>query len=190
DGQVVATQPLSGLTIAEIVRMMVGRTIRAEHIFREDVDVGEELLRVEGLRRTASTPGVSFNVRRGEIVGVAGLVGSGRTEAMRAVFGADPAFAGRIVVDGVPVKIASPQDAVRHGLSLLTGERKTQGLLLGLSCTENITITGLAKVSRLGLVHRSIERSAAVRLVRDLRIKTPSVDQTVRSFSGGNQQKV
>src|SRR6185369_4477110 len=137
----------------------------------------------DGLRRTASSPAVSFSVRRGEIVGVAGLVGSGRTEAMRAVFGADPAFAGRIVVDGAPVKIGSPQDAVRRGLSLLTEDRKGQGLLLGMSCTENITITDLAKVSRLGLLHRSVERGAAVRLVRDLHIKTPSVDQNVRNLS-------
>ena len=95
-----------------------------------------EVLRVEGLRRSASAAEVSFNVRHGEIVGVAGLVGSGRTEAMRAVFGADPKFAGRIFVDGAPVTIASPQDAVRHGLSLLTEDRKNQGLLLGLSCVD------------------------------------------------------
>jgi ribose transport system ATP-binding protein len=190
DGQVVTTRPLSGLAVADIVQLMVGRSIKAQYVFRENVAIGDELLRVEGLRRTASAPGVSFAVRRGEIVGVAGLIGSGRTEAMRAVFGADRPFAGRIVIDGVPVRVASPQDAVRHGLCLLTEDRKGQGLLLGLTCTENITITDLARVSRLGLMNRSMERSAAVRLVRDLRIKTPSVDQTVRSFSGGNQQKV
>jgi ribose transport system ATP-binding protein len=190
DGRVVATRPLAGLTIAEIVRMMVGHSIKAEHMFREDVQVGDEVLRVEGLQRSASAPEVSFSVRRGEIVGVAGLVGSGRTEAMRAVFGADPRSAGRIFVDGAPVAIASPQDAVRHGLSLLTEDRKNQGLLLGLSCVENITITDLAKVSHLGLLRRSAEQSAASALVDDLHIKTPSLFQAVRNFSGGNQQKV
>jgi len=190
DGQVVATRPLAGLAIADIVRMMVGRSIKAEHTFREGVQVGDEVLRVEGLRRTASMPEVSFNVRRGEIVGVAGLVGSGRTEAMRAVFGADPSFAGSIFVDGALVKIASPRDAVRHGLSLLTEDRKNQGLMLGLSCVENITITDLAKVSHLGLLHAAAEKSAASALIDELHIKTPSIYQTVRNFSGGNQQKV
>ena len=190
DGQVVTTRALKGLAVADIVQLMIGRSISAQYVFRENVVVGNEVLRVDGLRRTALTPEVSFSVRRGEIVGVAGLVGSGRTEAMRAVFGADRAFAGRVVVDGVAVRIASPQDAVRQGLSLLTEDRKNQGLLLGMSCAQNITITDLAKVSRLGLLHRSAERGAAMGLVRDLRIKTPSVDQTVRNFSGGNQQKV
>jgi ribose transport system ATP-binding protein len=190
DGLVVATRPLAGLTIAEIVRMMVGHSIKAEHLFREDVQIGDEVLGVEGLRRSASAPEVSFNVRHGEIVGVAGLVGSGRTEAMRAVFGADPRFAGRISVDGAPVTIASPQDAVRHGLSLLTEDRKNQGLLLGLPCAENISITDLAKVSHLGLLDRAAEQAAASALVEELHIKTPSVFQAVRNFSGGNQQKV
>jgi len=190
DGQLVTTRPLKGLAIADIVRMMVGRSIKAEHVFREDVQVGAEILRVEGLRRSASLPPVSFSVHRGEIVGVAGLVGSGRTETMRAVFGADPSFAGRVLVDGTEVVIRSPQDAVEHGLCLLTEDRKNQGLMLGLSCVENITITDLAKVSHLGLLHRSAENSAASALVRELRIKTPSIFQTVRNFSGGNQQKV
>jgi ribose transport system ATP-binding protein len=190
DGQVVATRPLAGLTVPEIVRMMVGRSMKAEYLFRDDVTVGDEILRVEGLKRSAHAPEVSFTVRRGEIVGVAGLVGSGRTETMRSVFGADPKFAGRISVEGAPVEIASPRDAVQHGLSLLTEDRKNQGLLLGLPCAENITITDLARVSHRGLLHRAAEGLAATALVGDLRIKTPSVYQTVRNFSGGNQQKV
>ncbi len=190
DGQVVGTRPLAGLQIAEIVRMMVGRSITTEYPFRETVQVGEEVLRVEGLRRTASTPEISFSVRRGEIVGIAGLVGSGRTEALRAIFGADPRSAGTILVEGAPAAITSPRDAVRHGLSLLTEDRKNQGLMLGLSCVENITITDLAKVSRRGLLHQAEEAEAARGLVDQLAIKTPSVFQTVRNFSGGNQQKV
>jgi len=154
------------------------------------VKVGDEILRVERLKRTAEAPEVSFAVRRGEIVGVAGLVGSGRTETMRAVFGADPKFGGRIFIDGKAVEIGSPRDAVRHGLSLLTEDRKNQGLLLGMPCAENITITDLAKTSWMGLLHRSEERTAATALVHELRIKTPSVYQIVRNFSGGNQQKV
>jgi ribose transport system ATP-binding protein len=190
DGQVVATLALAGLTVAEIVRLMVGRSVSADYAFRDDVQVGAEILRVEGLRSTATAPDLSFSVRRGEVVGVAGLVGSGRTEAMRMVFGADPKFAGTTIVDGSPVTITSPQDAVRHGLSLLTEDRKKEGLLLGLSCAENITITDLSRVSHWGLLNHSAEQTAASGLVRELRIKTPSVFQTVRNFSGGNQQKV
>ena len=127
---------------------------------------------------------------KGEIVGVAGLVGSGRTEMARAIFGADPKIAGEIYVEGERVTIESPRDAVQSGLCLMTEDRKGQGLLLGMSCAENITITDFAKISRHGLIERDEERKAATRLVQDLRIKTPSIDQLVRNFSGGNQQKV
>ena len=152
--------------------------------------VSGEALRVEGLRRNAKTPEVSLRVGKGEIVGVAGLVGSGRTETARAIFGADPKIAGEIFVEGVRVDIASPKDAVRHGLCLMTEDRKGQGLLLGMSCAENITITDLRKISSHGILERDAERSAATGLVDELRIKTPSIDQLVRNFSGGNQQKV
>jgi ribose transport system ATP-binding protein len=190
DGQLVATRPLAGLSIAQIVRMMIGRIIQHEHVFRENVKVAGQMLRVEGLRRNALCPEVSFSVSRGEIVGVAGLVGSGRTETMRALFGADPKIAGAILVEGRRVEISSPRDAVQHGLCLMTEDRKGQGLLLTMSCAENITVTDMKKVSHLGLLKRDIERSLARRLVKGLRIKTPSVSQTVLNFSGGNQQKV
>jgi ribose transport system ATP-binding protein len=190
DGQLVATRPLAGLTIPDIVRMMVGRSIQDEHAFRADVAPAGEALRVEGLRRNAKSPEVSFRVAKGEIVGVAGLVGSGRTETARALFGADPKIAGEIYVEGERVEVSSPREAVRSGLGLMTEDRKGQGLLLIMSCAENITITDLKKISRHGILEREAERSAATRLVRDLRIKTPSIDQTVRNFSGGNQQKV
>ncbi len=190
DGQLVATRDLAGLTTAEIVRMMVGRTVTDERAFHADVAVSGEALRVVGLKRNALAPEVSFSVGKGEIVGVAGLVGSGRTETARAIFGADPKVAGEIHVDGARVAIESPRDAVQSGLCLMTEDRKGQGLLLGMSCAQNITITDLAKISRNGLLDRAGERAAATRLVADLRIKTPSIDQIVRNFSGGNQQKV
>jgi ribose transport system ATP-binding protein len=190
DGQLVATRPLAGLTIPEIVHMMVGRSMEGEHAFREDISVSGEALRVEGLRRSTKTPEVSLRVGRGEIVGVAGLVGSGRTETARAIFGADPKIAGEIFVEGVRVDISSPKDAVRHGLCLMTEDRKGQGLLLTMSCAHNITITDLKKISRYGVLERDAERGAATKLVEELRIRTPSIDQMVRNFSGGNQQKV
>jgi ribose transport system ATP-binding protein len=190
DGQLVATRPLAGLAIPDIVRMMVGRNIHDEHAFRDDVKASGEALRVEGLRRNAKSPAVSFSVARGEIVGLAGLVGSGRTETARAIFGADPKLSGEIFVEGERVTIDAPRDAVKRGLCLMTEDRKAQGLLLGMSCAENITITDLKKISRHGVLERAAERAAAKELVGDLRIKTPSIDQTVRNFSGGNQQKV
>jgi ribose transport system ATP-binding protein len=148
DGQLVATRPLAGLTIPEIVRMMVGRSVTDEHAFQKDVAVSGEALRVVGLRRNALSPEVSLSVGKGEIVGVAGLVGSGRTETARAIFGADRKIAGEIYVEGERVAIESPRDAVKSGLCLMTEDRKGQGLLLGMSCAENITITDLAKISR------------------------------------------
>ena len=190
DGQLVATRPLAGLIIPQIVQMMVGRSIRDEHAFRENVQIAGEALRVEGLRRNAKSPEVSFRVGKGEIVGVAGLVGSGRTETARALFGADPKIAGDFWVEGERVEISSPREAVRAGLCLMTEDRKGQGLLLGMSCAENITITDLRKISSHGVLERDVERGAATKLVEELRIKTPSIDQTVRNFSGGNQQKV
>ena len=190
DGQLVATRPLAGLMIPQIVQMMVGRSIRDEHAFRENVQIAGEALRVEGLRRNAKSPEVSFRVGKGEIVGVAGLVGSGRTETARALFGADPKIAGDFWVEGERVEISSPREAVRAGLCLMTEDRKGQGLLLGMSCAENITITDLRKISSHGVLERDVERGAATKLVEELRIKTPSIDQTVRNFSGGNQQKV
>jgi ribose transport system ATP-binding protein len=190
DGQLVATRPLAGLAVGDLVKMMVGRSVESKGQFRDEVQVGGEILRVEGLRRTRALPEVSFAVRRGEILGVAGLVGSGRTETMRALFGADPCVAGKVFVEGREIHVASPGDAVDHGLCLLTEDRKTQGLMLGMSCVENITITDLAKVSRWGLLRRTAEENAATELVRELRIKTPSIRQIVRNFSGGNQQKV
>ncbi len=190
DGQLVATRPLAGLTIPDIVRMMVGRSVTDERAFRADVVVAGEALRVVGLRRGVQSPEVSFSVGKGEIVGVAGLVGSGRTETARAIFGADRKIAGEIYVEGERVAIGSPRDAVQSGLCLMTEDRKGQGLLLGMSCAQNITITDLAKISHLGLIARDADRDAATRLVADLRITTPSIDQVVRNFSGGNQQKV
>ena len=142
------------------------------------------------MKRNAKTPEVSFRIGKGEIVGVAGLVGSGRTETVRAIFGADPKIAGKIFVEGERVEIGSPREAVQRGLCLMTEDRKGQGLLLGMSCAENITITDLRKISSHGLLERDAERGAATRLVGELRIKTPSIDQAVRNFSGGNQQKV
>ncbi len=133
---------------------------------------------------------MSFSLRQGELLGIAGLVGSGRTETMRAIFGADPKLSGQIYVDGRAVNIRNPQDAVHNGISLLTEDRKRQGLILDMPFYVNITLTDLAQVSKSGLMEHRSEIKAATTLVQDLAIKTPSVDHWVRYLSGGNQQKV
>ncbi|RUM27398.1 sugar ABC transporter ATP-binding protein [Rhizobium vallis] len=190
DGQHVITRPLSGLGIPDIVELMVGRKLSDHGHFRGDSAVSGEALGVSGLKVTRNSPELSFSVAKGEIVGIAGLVGSGRTEAVRAIFGADAKAAGEIRVNGAPVEISSPSDAVAAGLCLATEDRKMQGLMLDMSCAENTTITDLAKISRNGLIMGKSEDDHAQRLVRELRIKTPSIRQAVRTFSGGNQQKV
>lgn len=190
DGQHVITRPLAGLKIPDIVELMVGRAIADHGVFRKDSAVFGEALGVSGLKVTRVSPELSFSVGKGEIVGIAGLVGSGRTEAVRAIFGADVKAAGEIRINGKAVEIHSPKDAVAAGLCLATEDRKMQGLMLDMSCTQNTTITDPRKISRKGLILRKAEDGHAQRLVRELRIKTPSIRQAVRTFSGGNQQKV
>ncbi len=190
NGRLVATSELPELSVAAIVRLMVGREMTEEFAFDPGVVPGDVILRVSGLRRSERTPPLSFEVRRGEIVGVAGLVGSGRTEAMRAAFGADPKAEGAIEINGAVARIQSPKDAVRHGLCLLTEDRKGQGLLLDRACDENITITDPGKVSRYGLLRRRREKNLAGDLAERLRIRMSSLDDLARNLSGGNQQKV
>ena len=190
NGQLVTTRDLQALTVPDLVRLMIGRDIADEYGFDASIVPADVVLAVTDLKRDATTPAISFEVRRGEILGVAGLVGSGRTEAMRALFGADPKAGGIVAVDGKPVAISTPKDAVRHGLSLLTEDRKGQGLLLDLPVAQNMTITDLSKISRLGLLDRGKETAAANDLVGRLRVKTSSIAQAVRNLSGGNQQKV
>jgi ribose transport system ATP-binding protein len=190
NGRKVETLGARDASIPQIVKLMVGKELGEAYPFRADVQPGAEALRVEELRRRGSPHPLSFAVRRGELVGVAGLVGSGRTEAMRTLFGADPKASGRIFRDGRELSIARPADAVRHGICLLTEDRKAQGLILDMTCAVNVTLADLARVSRAGLLDVAAERTAAEGLVRDLGIKTPSVYQLARNLSGGNQQKL
>jgi len=194
DGKVVATRPTNELNIAEIIRMMVGRDLQHESAYggRTARSVGEVAFRVVGLTLGDKVRNVSFEVRRGEILGVAGLMGSGRTETMRALFGADRAEAGKIYLHGAsqPVKIRKPRDAVRHGIAYLTEDRKQQGLFLPLPVRMNVTLTRLSNVSRLGWINNSKERSVAGKFVHALSVRCSSTEQTVGELSGGNQQKV
>lgn len=189
DGCVTGRRPVKGLTKDELIRLMVGRPLNPSSGCGSG-GRGEELLRVEGLTRAGKFYDVSFTVHAGEIVGIAGLAGSGRTEVVRAIFGADPVEAGSIYVMGKKVKINSPAQAVRLGLSLVPEDRQRQGLVQCLSARKNLILASLRQASRFGFVRRAHETSLARRMVDSLNIKVANVDQEVRCLSGGNQQKV
>jgi ribose transport system ATP-binding protein len=189
DGAHIDTRPVSELDRRRIIRMMVGRELEDEFPTRHAA-IGGELLRVEGLTAGTRVADASFTLHRGEALGLAGLVGAGRTELARAIFGADPMDAGRVYLDGQPVQIDSCAQAIRHGLALLTEDRKGQGLHLDLGIHHNISLVNLRELVRLGLLRLGEERRVADRYVQELDIRTPSVVQRVRNLSGGNQQKV
>ncbi|MFI0409176.1 sugar ABC transporter ATP-binding protein [Actinomadura sp. 3N508] len=190
NGRHVTTRPLREVDAAELVRLMVGRDLGQEFPVRGPAVPGEVLLRVDGLRVRGAAAGVSFEARAGEIVGVAGLVGAGRSETMRALFAADRAVGGRIEVRGRPARIRHPRHAVALGIGLLTEDRKAQGLALGLPISANVSLASLRKVTRAGLLRTGAEARAAEELAHRLRIGSSGVRQIVRTLSGGNQQKV
>ncbi len=189
DGRRVDTRPVADVSRDALIHMMVGRELKDE--FPKVVaSPGAERLRVVGLTRTDAFEDVSFTLRAGEIVGLTGLVGSGRTEVARAIFGADPIDSGRIVLDGKEIRPRTPKDAIAAGIGLLTEDRKRQGLVLGMSVRENVTLANLAGVPGRVLMQRRGERHIAQDHARDLRIRTPGVEQAAVHLSGGNQQKV
>ena len=189
DGKRVATEDVSAVGRDEIIRMMVGRELKDEYP-KESFQQGEARLQVEGLSRGGAFYDVNLTLHTGEIVGLTGLVGSGRTEVARALFGADPFDRGEIRLDGHPVTLRSPRDAIRQGIGLLTEDRKNQGLVLGMKVRENMTLANLKALTGRWLIHRDDERRTAEGMVRDLEIRTPSVEQITGNLSGGNQQKV
>ncbi|MCC2672453.1 MAG: ABC-type sugar transport system, ATPase component [Armatimonadetes bacterium] len=189
DGQYVATKRIEDTSRDEVIRMMVGRELK-ESIPKRPAEVGEPMLEVRGLTRKGVFHDISFTVRRGEIVGIGGLVGAGRTEVARAIFGADPIDAGEIRVLGKPVRPRSPREAIELGIGLVPEDRKSLGLILNMVVRENTTLANLDLLSMLGFVNRKKEREVAEKYVKDLRVRTPSIEQEVRNLSGGNQQKV
>ena len=191
NGVKVGTWRTADSSPGELVRQMIGRTLAAQPPLAGAV-LGGEALRVEGLRPLAAPPGagLDFSVRYGEILGLAGLVGAGRTETVRAIFGADPRRSGRILRDGAPVDIRSPRDATRHGICLLTENRKEEGLVLPMATRVNVTLARLRRVCRAGFLRRGAERQATARLASELAIRVSGPEQPVVQLSGGNQQKV
>ena len=189
DGRHVATLETRTADRRELVRLMANRELD-ERVLKSPVPRGKELLRVEGLTRRGVLEDISFAVHAGEIVGIAGLLGAGRTEIARAVFGLDRIDGGRVTVMGRERRIRSPRQAIRARIGFVTEDRKVQGLVLGRSVRDNIALPVLATLSRLGVVRQRDEQALAEQYVRDLRIRTPSVEQLALHLSGGNQQKV
>jgi len=190
DGEFITTAPTSEFTHDTLIRSMVGRQIEALYPERQHKQFGKTVLAVQGLRLQGSPYPINLEVHAGEIVGLGGLVGAGRTETVRAIFGADPLEAGTVLVFGTPLRPGSPQRAVKAGIGLLTEDRKELGILAALSIRENVTIADLSEVSRLSVISTRQEVSLVKQLVPRLRLKYHSTEQPISSLSGGNQQKV
>ena len=190
DGETVGTMPRAGVTPAELIRLMVGREISA--VFpKQQVAIGDVALELKGVgHRPSRIHDVSLAVRCGEILGLAGLVGSGRTELAEVVFGLRPADAGMIQIDGVPVRLTSPSQAIARGIAYVPEDRPRNGVVLEMAVAANASLANLGAVSRRGLLDGAVERTMALRFVDQLRIRTASVDAEAGSLSGGNQQKV
>ncbi|MDR1535629.1 MAG: sugar ABC transporter ATP-binding protein [Planctomycetota bacterium] len=192
DGRVVGTRPIAGTEMSDLVRMMAGKEIvRSSGRAATGARPGREALRVEGLERRGKLRGISFAIREGEIVGLFGLMGSGRTELARAIFGVDRPDSGRIFLFGEEVSIANPGTAVARGLGFLTEDRLNSGLAMTMGVGGNISLPSLPGFRRYGLaLDLARENREAGRLIRDFRIKTSGTGQMVKFLSGGNQQKV
>lgn len=189
DGKRVGQHDMKSVSNSDLVREMVGREI-GERFPRSKATVGDVVLKVKGLNARPRLENITFEVRRGEVVGMAGLVGAGRTELARCLFGVDPFDEGEIEVAGKKRQIHSIQDAMAAGIALVVEDRKNQGLVLPMSVRHNVTLASLGKVSKLGWISLGGEKSVVNKYVSDLRIKTPGIDQIVANLSGGNQQKV
>ncbi len=188
DGRYITTKQVADVTMDDLVKLMVGRDLKDVYPKR-GLTPGAPLLKVNNLTRTKLVHDVSFDLNEGEIVGFAGITGSGRTEVARAIFGADPA-SGEMFIRGKPYKPSSPADAIRNGVALVTEDRKAQGLFLKQNVTINTTISGLKQLTRMGILQFGRENSLVKKMIQDLSIKTPGPEFMVVNMSGGNQQKV
>jgi ribose transport system ATP-binding protein len=189
DGQYVATKNISDTDMIDLVRMMIGRDIGNFYPER-NVKTGDVLLEVKGLTKKGVFEDISFTVRSGEVLGVAGLMGAGRTEIMHAIFGDLRYESGTILIGGQAVQIKSPEDAVRHGIGFITEDRKIEGLMLADTIGINISLNNLKLISSRGIVKKSKESELCGEAIKKLVIKCMSAKQRAGELSGGNQQKV
>jgi rhamnose transport system ATP-binding protein len=188
DGNKVATESIGKLTDADIIRQMIGRPLK-EYMHKQNASIGEVALEVQGLTLPGVFNDISFSVKRGEIVGLGGLVGAGRTDVARAIFGVAPAESGRVLVHGKPVTIREPDDAIALGLAFVPEDRALAGIFRTLSVEQNITAAIPGKIAPGGVIRRAVEKALAADSVKKLRIRLASVNQPIGELSGGNQQK-
>ncbi|MEK4119624.1 sugar ABC transporter ATP-binding protein [Paenibacillus sp. FSL W8-0919] len=189
DGKSVDTKPIPDTNFDEVVRKMVGRELTERYPARHPVP-GDVVLEVKNISSKGKFENVSFSVRAGEIVGMSGLMGAGRTEMMRAIFGLDRLDSGEIWVRGKKVNIRKPDDAVKHGIGFITEDRKDEGLVLDFSVRENMALTNLFSFSSKGFISAKKELDFVDTLTKRLQIKTHTTETPARNLSGGNQQKV
>jgi len=191
DGHSVSTDDFTAISSSEIVSRMVGRKIEAIFPPKQNAPTSEKVLEVRNIVRAGILHDISFDLYRGEILGIAGLMGAGRSELARAIFGADPIDSGDVILNGRKLSLKSPSDAIRAGIAYLSENRKEEGLAVKMQLAENITMANVQEISRrFGVLSRSQEMEAARHYVKDLTIRTPSLTQIVNHLSGGNQQKV
>ena len=188
DGKHVGSYPAKELDRDKLIKLMVGREL-TDLFPKEEAEIGEVVLSVKGLNRGAVVKDVSFELRRGEILGLAGLMGAGRTEVLETIFGIEKADSGEIVLNGRALRIKQPSDAIRAGMALLTEDRKLNGIMGVLSVRDNITAAALPRYSPRGVLHVGEMRKDSEDQREKLRIKTPSLNQLIKNLSGGNQQK-
>ncbi|MDQ2731838.1 MAG: sugar ABC transporter ATP-binding protein, partial [Armatimonadota bacterium] len=189
DGHTVGTKKIEDVDQDELIRMMVGRKLE-ENFPKIEKKIGEPVLEVRNLNRKGVLEDINLTVHAGEIVALAGLVGSGRTEIARCIFGADPIDSGEIILNGKHLKIRSPRDAIHAGIGLVTEDRKQQGLVLRMNVRENTTLAALQTLTTMGFINGGKERLVAQEYSKNLGVRTPSVESQVGNLSGGNQQKV
>jgi len=189
DGAYVDTRSMDGVTQDELIRMMVGRTV-TDLFPKQEVEAGEVVLRVKNLTRRGAFEDVSFDLHKGEILGMAGLIGAGRTEVSQALFGVTPAHAGTIEIEGQPLRITSPRQAMDHGMALVPEDRQHHGLVPPMDITDNITLPNLPSFAKVGWLNKKEAQTAAFQAATQLQVKATTVWQKVRELSGGNQQKI
>ncbi len=189
DGTVIETHDKDDIDINTVIKLMVGREL-SDEFPKEDVKIGETVLEVNGLTRQGVFHDVNFKVKRGEIIGFAGLMGAGRTEVMRCLFGLDEISSGSIKINKNPVKIRNVRDAIKNGLAMLSEDRRRFGIIPIRSVRENATLANLPEFFYSGRLHRNKENSVTARMCKNMNVKTPTYETTIQALSGGNQQKV
>jgi ribose transport system ATP-binding protein len=189
DGHFVGERAVRETGFEEVVKMMVGRELK-ERFPKRETSLGPVRLKVDDLADEGNITGIHFEVRAGEVLGVAGLIGAGRSEILNALFGVNRRTSGQVLLDGKPLSIERPADAIAAGIGFVTEDRKSQGLVLGLSLRENVTLVHLGKYARGGIINRKAEERAVKELMDELQIRARDAELEVKALSGGNQQKV